>query len=793
MIDNLRITHYALLITKAYRRALIGLVTYLVIGLSFNAFAEESQFDKYGGWKGLKGEKTGWFHTEKINGRWWIVTPEGNVFWSIQIYCVRFGGLPETGTGRRAYKEACIRKYGNEKEWARISRFRIRKWGFNTVGDWSSESIYTQPGLAYVIGIDLPRGAFDVIPEGYWGYFPDVFSQGFRDSVKEAMEKRFTRQPYLINDSWLLGYFLADDTPWFGSKQRHEGLVDDYIGLTSEHEGKKAWVGFIKSRYTDVKQLNETWQTDFKNFNELMSVREIKNNEVIKKDKLAFLKVIAEEFSKVLAEIYTMSFYGLNKGYRIDPQFLSIVEKINIHSQRPIILGISVPAQGTKLPYGIVKTQKDRGISYWKYLAELASHPAIVGAHWFQYFDPPLKCYDNKPENWGLVNDEDEPYEEAVSLISEANKMVYAYALGVSGFVPEFDGFFGLAKKETPEMPKSPLKKIAIPIPNTGFEQGKRDWKLQSWKGESKTSIDSSEKHSGKSSLKIQGGPDEGWESVGVGVQANPSFILIPGYQYKLSVWVKSQDVDDFCFVRIKVKDENGGDGYFTTPKIYGTQGWKQYEIEFSPNTENSAEYLVAQLVGTGTVWFDDIALEVLAPEGTPVKEFTKTGESQSQKVTKSQVIKKLPLSNSGFEEGKKDWALQAWKGRPRVGIDKWVAHSGKRSVKIRGSGSNWNSVGIANKQNLNIVLEPGKQYRLSGWIKDKDVEDSAFIRIKVKYDDGSGDYFQTNSLDGTGDWEKVTKEFRPARANSIEYLACQLVGAGEAWFDDISIEELAR
>ena len=42
----------------------------------------ESDYDAYGGWKKLQGKKTGFFHTEKVNGKWWIVSPEGNFFFS---------------------------------------------------------------------------------------------------------------------------------------------------------------------------------------------------------------------------------------------------------------------------------------------------------------------------------------------------------------------------------------------------------------------------------------------------------------------------------------------------------------------------------------------------------------------------------------------------------------------------------------------------------------------------------------------------------------------------------------
>ena len=34
--------------------------------------------DAYGGTTQLRGKSTGWFHLEKLNGRRWFITPEGN-------------------------------------------------------------------------------------------------------------------------------------------------------------------------------------------------------------------------------------------------------------------------------------------------------------------------------------------------------------------------------------------------------------------------------------------------------------------------------------------------------------------------------------------------------------------------------------------------------------------------------------------------------------------------------------------------------------------------------------------
>ncbi len=606
--------------------------------------AEAIHFDRFGGWTGIKGEKRKCFSVQNINGRWWLITPEGNAFWSVGVYCVRFGGLPEKDTKKRPYKDACIIKYGNESEWARVTRLQLVKWGFNTIGDWSSQKIYNEPGLPYVFGINLSKKAENVIPTGSYGYFPNVFSEEFKESTKEKMTEAFNSQPNLLDDPWLIGYFVADEPSWYGSKGRRGSLVDDFIRLEPKNPGKQAWVDFLKSRYNSIKELNLSWKTEFKSFDELLTVVSIKDNPDTEKDKLAFLKIIAEQFSKTLTEtlrefdkyhmilgsrptryypevvegigkycdIFATSAYHLNTGYTISPKFDETLDTIYKYGNKPILLGVLISAQDTGLPYGMVKNQRDRGISYWRYLARVAAHPNVVGIHWFQYFDPPKNCYDEKAANWGLVDTRDEPHQDAISLIAQANKMVYAYATGLSSYAPEFDSFLGIKKETTPVTNNATEKTIDLPIANSGFEDGKAHWALQTWKGNSRVMLDKSTRHSGNKSMKITGASEEGWKSIGVAIQSRPTFTIKPGNTYKLSAWIKAKDVENSAFVRIKVKYDSGKSEYFATEGIYGTNDWQYTEITFTTTEENKAEYLCAQLVGKGTAWFDDIKLELI-------------------------------------------------------------------------------------------------------------------------------------------------------------------------------------
>ena len=51
--------------------------------------AVPTDLDEWGGWSaGPQLKATGWFRTEKLDGRWWLVTPSGHRFWSVGLDCV---------------------------------------------------------------------------------------------------------------------------------------------------------------------------------------------------------------------------------------------------------------------------------------------------------------------------------------------------------------------------------------------------------------------------------------------------------------------------------------------------------------------------------------------------------------------------------------------------------------------------------------------------------------------------------------------------------------------------------
>ena len=137
------------------KRWLVPAVWLLLSSIPFPA--QTAEVDSYGGWTLVQGTKTGFFHTEKIDGRWWLVTPDGNAFFSKGVCHISFEGDHSPKLGYSPYEKAVQAKYGSEGKWAEATALRLKEWNFNTVSAWSSSSMF-ETGLAYtvILALTLP-------------------------------------------------------------------------------------------------------------------------------------------------------------------------------------------------------------------------------------------------------------------------------------------------------------------------------------------------------------------------------------------------------------------------------------------------------------------------------------------------------------------------------------------------------------------------------------------------------------------------------------------------------------
>ena len=78
----------------------------------------------------------GFFHAERIDGRWWLIAPNGQPFISKGVTTVQFAQDKIHGTNIAPYGDTNQAKYGTREVWREAVVRRLIGWGFNTLGAW---------------------------------------------------------------------------------------------------------------------------------------------------------------------------------------------------------------------------------------------------------------------------------------------------------------------------------------------------------------------------------------------------------------------------------------------------------------------------------------------------------------------------------------------------------------------------------------------------------------------------------------------------------------------------------
>jgi hypothetical protein len=447
-----------------------------------------SNRNKYGGWiADWKLKATGFFRVQKYKDKWWLVDPQGRLFWSHGIDCVRstndtpisdrehyYLNLPKAdslfstfyGRGSWAphgyYKDHSpyrtydfsranfLRKYGPDwqQKFADITHRRLKSWGLNTIANWSDSSIYLMRKTPYVATISYSARNIEG-SQGYWGKFYDVFDPSFRQSLQRRLEREKNAS---AGDSWCIGYFVHNELSWGDDTS----LAVAALVSPPDQPAKKVFIEDLKAKYQSIDKLNNTWATNHKTWDALLQSTQAPDKKKARDDLTAFYTKIAETYFKIIRkEVKKISPDQLYMGCRFAwvndlaaraaTKFCDIVSynrySYSVENHRlpdgidmPVIIGefhFGALDRGM-FHTGLRKTanQQDRADKYKSYVQGALRNPYIVGTHWFQYKDQATTGRgDGENYQIGFIDICDKPYPETIKACREVGYTMYDYRL----------------------------------------------------------------------------------------------------------------------------------------------------------------------------------------------------------------------------------------------------------------------------------------------------------------------------------------------------------------------------
>ncbi|MGA2064944.1 MAG: beta-agarase [Thermoguttaceae bacterium] len=448
-----------------------------------------ADWDQYGGWKaGPQLAATGRFRTEKRDQRWWLVDPEGRLFWSHGIDCVGTSQGMTPITDRRQWFECLpdrtsllgqfygegtwaphnyyenkpyqtynfaaadlLRKYGPgwEAQFAELAHRRLRSWGMNTVGNWSDPAIAALRKTPYVATIHSggrPLGG----SQGYWGKFPDAFDPSFAATVRAAVARQ---QAGSAADPWCLGYFVDNELSWGDELS----LAVAALVSPPDQPAKRVLLEDLKAKYPSIERLNQGWGTAHASWDALLESRTAGDAKKAHDDLAAFATKFAEQYFRVCREAVKQAApeglylgcrfaWGNDRAVRAAAKYCDVLSfnryqrdlkgfRLPAGVDRPVLIG---EFHFGALDRGMFHTglvpvadQQARAAAYENYVRSGLAHPEIVGTHWFQFGDQATTGRgDGENYQIGFLDVCDTPYAETVAASRAVGEAMYRERAG---------------------------------------------------------------------------------------------------------------------------------------------------------------------------------------------------------------------------------------------------------------------------------------------------------------------------------------------------------------------------
>lgn len=427
---------------------------------------------------------TGHFRAQKIGGKWWLITPDGNLFWSHGIDCVGataptiitnraeyFADVSDKKYEKTAYWSRLLegkfqtynfylrnidKKYGDDaKNYNAVAPRRMRSWGVNTYGAWTRPELLENSEIPFALftSAKAPKKLESQKKlNAYWQPVPDYFDENFERLTLEAVAK----SARLMNSPYCVGVFVDNELPW-----QTETLVlpAAILSCKADQPAKIEFKKMLEKKYGEIEKLNAAWNSKYAGWDDFLA----------KTDFVPKTKSGKNDMLRIERKFYEKYFRTCRKAVkRVAPDTLylgcrlawtnELVEKsaskfcdvMSYNLYRDDVSAFKLPKNAKDKPVIVGEFHfgnQDRGVfggglracatmperieKYNTYVLSAVENPIIVGAHWFQYYDQPTTGRVGDGENYsvGFVDIADTPVYEAVEAARKIAEEMYATRL----------------------------------------------------------------------------------------------------------------------------------------------------------------------------------------------------------------------------------------------------------------------------------------------------------------------------------------------------------------------------
>lgn len=374
---------------------------------------------------------TGFFRTEEINGRWWLITPAGHLYWNVGVNSVRPArSVPAAGVG--AFAASATRE--------------LRAHGFNGLGNGGVSALQAAPdALPWTVRLSViasfAKEHKQTYPtSGHTGFTEQCFPV-FHPDFPAWARRETAALAATAKDPSVIGIFTDNEL------QCPVDLLDRHLRLPADdpylRHGRAAALAWLAARGQGADPAVLTL-----------------------KDRYQFIAYVFETYGRIVHEavravdgqhLILGPRFNVHRGQFDNPWFWPAVGRwidvvaVNYYAlwgpqrdeiqgwsdamRRPVMLtewyskALDAPQlANTKGAGWVVRTQADRARYYQHFALAAYATPALVGFHYFKYLDDDADsvALDSAGgANKGLYRADGSPWPELLEAARAVNRQVY--------------------------------------------------------------------------------------------------------------------------------------------------------------------------------------------------------------------------------------------------------------------------------------------------------------------------------------------------------------------------------